>query len=674
MSLTKVSYSMIQGAYVNVLDYGADPTGVLDSWQAIQNAIDDSIYGYNASPQGNHQIVYIPAGIYKITNTLQLGYGTGFTSVFLQGAGPAFLGEAGFNGTTIDATSFSDRPAINIQGGRNTSISDLTIIGAGNTFFQTITGNGTFITEAAWTDPSLSANAYSRYAPYAAVTIDAYSGAAPTPAYPAVPYPTWLGSVAQYNKNFSSQPTLNNVSILGFVVAVVTQPSGANGNGDFLSLNRCSLYYNKYAVSIGQGQSRLVSLINCISDGHYIFLTNLIHGTQTGLFGATVLNCSAGSTANFLYVTASYSGSMLIQNLYCELLYRIGTINFPSVYTAPIKFQSCDLYMSSQNETQGVTATVLDGTSQPGSLSFENCFINSLPTIFVTNLLGYNQNVKFINCITQFIDTGNQASIAIYKAVALNYLSNVVAGYTAVTTESNFIYNSYSNVTGLQLGSRKVNNTTASGLTLGIPGVSSQVAQYNGSSSFAPSASPAFNIDPGLLTSVTLVNKTLTMVFPAGYTNSIEYYAGKPGDTLIDQSTTTVFFIRSRVGNTVIAEMQNNYISDGAGGFNTITPVSLLSGIWFIRNSRIFTPDVKIYGTFTSGSAVITAVSDTTGFGTDIVVGTQVIVASELVQYDRIAVTAYNAGAATITLNGNASKTMANVALPMWIALPPANV
>lgn len=40
MSLTKVSYAMIQGAPVNVLDYGADPTGNDDSAAAIQAAID----------------------------------------------------------------------------------------------------------------------------------------------------------------------------------------------------------------------------------------------------------------------------------------------------------------------------------------------------------------------------------------------------------------------------------------------------------------------------------------------------------------------------------------------------------------------------------------------------------------------------------------------------------
>ena len=58
MSLTKASYSMITGAPVNVLDRGADPTGVADSTSAIQSAIN------TGSP------VYFPSGTYKVTSTI----------------------------------------------------------------------------------------------------------------------------------------------------------------------------------------------------------------------------------------------------------------------------------------------------------------------------------------------------------------------------------------------------------------------------------------------------------------------------------------------------------------------------------------------------------------------------------------------------------------------------
>ena len=58
MSITKVSYSMIEGACKNVLDFGADPTGVNDSSSAIQAAL-------NLAGR-----VYIPQGAYKCLTTL----------------------------------------------------------------------------------------------------------------------------------------------------------------------------------------------------------------------------------------------------------------------------------------------------------------------------------------------------------------------------------------------------------------------------------------------------------------------------------------------------------------------------------------------------------------------------------------------------------------------------
>ena len=60
MSLTKVSYSMIDGAPINVLDYGADPTGTADSYAAFVAAL----------AAGNY--VYVPSGTYKLTQTLSI--------------------------------------------------------------------------------------------------------------------------------------------------------------------------------------------------------------------------------------------------------------------------------------------------------------------------------------------------------------------------------------------------------------------------------------------------------------------------------------------------------------------------------------------------------------------------------------------------------------------------
>lgn len=62
MSLTKASFSMINGIPLNVLDYGADPTGVADSTTALQAAVTAAVAAGNS--------VYMPAGTYLVTDTI----------------------------------------------------------------------------------------------------------------------------------------------------------------------------------------------------------------------------------------------------------------------------------------------------------------------------------------------------------------------------------------------------------------------------------------------------------------------------------------------------------------------------------------------------------------------------------------------------------------------------
>lgn len=61
MSLTKVTYSMVNGAVVNVLDYGAVGDGVTDDTTAIQAAL---------TAAGEGREVFLPKGKYKVSSTL----------------------------------------------------------------------------------------------------------------------------------------------------------------------------------------------------------------------------------------------------------------------------------------------------------------------------------------------------------------------------------------------------------------------------------------------------------------------------------------------------------------------------------------------------------------------------------------------------------------------------
>lgn len=75
MALTKASYAMINGAQANILDYGADPTGVADSTAAFTAALAAS------------NCVYVPNGTFKVTSTIDVNknnvtiFGNGNSSV-----------------------------------------------------------------------------------------------------------------------------------------------------------------------------------------------------------------------------------------------------------------------------------------------------------------------------------------------------------------------------------------------------------------------------------------------------------------------------------------------------------------------------------------------------------------------------------------------------------------
>jgi polygalacturonase len=73
MALTKVSYSMITGAPANVLDYGADPTGVADSQPAIQAAINS----------GAKEVI-IPSGTYRLNSGLVINKSDAVRKISVQ--------------------------------------------------------------------------------------------------------------------------------------------------------------------------------------------------------------------------------------------------------------------------------------------------------------------------------------------------------------------------------------------------------------------------------------------------------------------------------------------------------------------------------------------------------------------------------------------------------------
>lgn len=104
MALTKAHNRMIEGAYVNVLDYGAKGDGSTDDTNAVQAAI-------NAAALGG--VVYFPKGEYVVTTLTSSGpnkrfLGTNSGNKSNQTSGSLHSSTIRFTETTNDAFTFTD--------------------------------------------------------------------------------------------------------------------------------------------------------------------------------------------------------------------------------------------------------------------------------------------------------------------------------------------------------------------------------------------------------------------------------------------------------------------------------------------------------------------------------------------------------------------------------------
>lgn len=608
---------------INVKDFGAIGDGITDDTQAIQDAIDYCMY--TRPTRGG--VVFIPAGIYKITDTLHLGYGDTFKSVILEGEGYKYRANSNFCGTAI-ITTFSDRPAINIQGARGTVVRGICLKGL---LYDWIYNNdlaglapvidGTI--ESNWEDPSLSPTQDERYAPYAGITIDAYSGVRPATSYPDVNYPAFLGVVTQYGKNYSSDILIEDCHILGFNTAVVSQPCNSDGNGDFSGLRRVNIEHCKYGLSVGNSQSRNVSLLDVKLTQIYCGLINNKHGKQIGQFGGAITNLSTGAMINLLDLTLSYSGPIVFTNLYTELIYRIGSLKQLSQLDDAIIFNGCQFNFDYQKDTNGVPANILDGYQQTSNIQFNGCSFKNFPSV----LMMASNNVTFNGCIVQSDSrlSNTEAGGNLHTTNRhLGFANNVLCGgvvlplfglnsreehkikFTPINLDTKLLISS-------QIVTPDYRYTTREYC---VPIYARTVGSYYdvfADKMLVPTKISSIDKN-AVITGANLVNKDLIF----GYRNLTDWkanlYGPTTGDVIWDNTSDSVFFVTARTGEMIKAEMQNNYKSDGAGGYNPIVSLSYNVGTFYIANSRIYTPSMPVIGNITGGNNIITSCQRDDGY------------------------------------------------------------
>lgn len=252
--------------------------------------------------------VVLPHGRHRVTDTIHLGRGDRLVKVNLIGAseGISYINRTG---TTLEA-AFTDRPIVNVQGGRGTVIKGIQFIGPSAAVQSQIPV------------PSQDIDAYARHFPqhanqqFAGVSIDAFSGQPPAE-------PRYAG---QYGRAHSSMVTIQSCQFRFLGCGVITKPSGGTGadnQGDYFLCNDCNFQFCQYGASINGSQTRQSTFRDCKFWDLFCGVGMGQHGT--GLSGSVLVSGGSFDRVGFGVrgKQVAWANGITIENMSGE---QIGTI------------------------------------------------------------------------------------------------------------------------------------------------------------------------------------------------------------------------------------------------------------------------------------------------------------------------------------------------------------
>lgn len=614
-----------------VLDQANGNSPTVDTVKAIQAAVDNAL-------QSHISKVFLADGMWKTTGPIHLGYGESYRQVILEGAGRAFMCDVAFPGTIIDASSFSNAPAIVIQGGRSSAVKKMSIKGASYrymtdtfyTLFHSQTLSYTQVSNPASWVSGITANGMTRYAPYAGVAIDPYCGSRPGTSYPDVTYPAWTGiGSTQYGKNHSSQSTVEDVEFNGFYVDVVVNPSAEDGNGDFTKIIRCNLMDSAYGVSVGQTQSRNVSIQNTEFANMHTLITNNKHGIQAGTLNSNIVNVSGGQVFQIFDIThTGGAGPLYFENFYAEELVRLGYGGGATSVNSGIVFESSQIsYFGLVNGP--VTGRVYNVPIYEGwsPLTFRNSqLFGSFPLMLLSSLSTAPVRVEDSTWRTFGGDGEIYAITDNNQKLAYNWMAGGLANLNGSLSGTLMV----SSFTGLPDPTPKGPPFKYTDTVEGISNAREMVHSYSRWVKYPGGARVSLqqvgidgnqSIAKASLTSPLFDDSTLLLTFTYSGTVQANYNVLRlePGSILIDLTSKALFVIDNVTANAadwdVSATMVTNYWIDNTSTYNVITEVdpAEASGYFYLYQTFHKPTYQQFRGNIVSGSDNVTNVHNSQG-------------------------------------------------------------
>lgn len=611
--------------YVNVLSFGAKADGVrnagtvtgTDNRPFIQAAIDYAIQ--NRIPQ-----VVIPAGNYFVGGTLHLGYGDSFYTVELVGVKQAFGGAAA--GTQLIFSAY-DRQGLNIQGGRNSRVANITFMHAGgyNWSLTNIANSNAIPTSASsWLSPSF-VGGLNQHSPKAAITVDAYSGAQPADPYPSVIYPSWTGLVSQYNKNLTSGITIENCEFDGWPVCTALGVNTDN-QGDFLHYRNNAVQYCAYGLAVCNAQSRNVDFSNLNYVYCHTVLTNRNFGNGDGVLGGPITNLSGGRAYQCFDIAIDNSQGLTIDHLYFEAQVRLGAFNSGGT-PAAVTFTNGS--WATGETVHGQSPRALVETTGNIEVVFDNCAVTDTQRLLQLTW-GSGARTTTKNCLwytARLYDKSSNAGLI--KAINYGGGTLINGGVTSPRDQNRvagrnivrYIFATIGEQAAFWMPDALVAETTSPTQALLREGVQSFRDTFGRKWDIINSRAPNTQYAKSGLGALAQTTETLTFTLPNTLPNA-QPNDFKPdvGDIWVDIATGTLFATTGVVVASpyqITAVQMNNY-STFTGIFVSAANVVASGGNFRLIKTQIYMPTTVFYGTVSSASGTVTSVNRGDSIGSNI--------------------------------------------------------
>lgn len=326
-------------AVVNARDFGAvgaGDTSIEGDTDALQEAIDYCV--------ATGAKLFIPAGMYKLTRSLSI-----HRLVKNDADGPrAFaecsveiLGErraSGIQGNdTVLIATFSDKPALWMQGVRAVVLSRLAFEGLNNYSlsgdFHELLDDATFTVPGCRDGDRRGAlsidNAFC--SPYAAIAVDPFPGGG-LPAdggYPELENHYYRRSRA------SRGITIEQCSFYRFVVGVIIAPAGADEAPQDIRISDSSFEQHKVSIATGLGASDNVTVRNVRSFGNLFFLSTLTYGDGEPKHDVPSIGGATIGATKYLFLLDAGAKPAVFEGIACASTLGLGFLLATGAKTSP---------------------------------------------------------------------------------------------------------------------------------------------------------------------------------------------------------------------------------------------------------------------------------------------------------------------------------------------------